>query len=212
MFLHIIFSIFIMYYMALCESSEEKMSKCKHEHVCAQLCPTLCNLVAVACQAPLHMEFSRLEYWNGLPFPLPGNLPDLRNEPTSLASPILAGGFLTTALPGKVVKCAYSFYCSQVFRLFVVWGYIVMNILVVSIMYMSLCSAFLVVQLSHPYMTTNRKTIALTRWTFVDKVMSLLFNMLSGLVITFLARSKGLLISWLQSPSAVIFGAPQNKV
>ena len=65
------------------------------------------------------------------------------------------------------------------------------------------CSAFFIVQLSHPYMTTG-KTIALTRWTFVDKVMSLLFNMLSRLVITFLPRSKHLLISWVQSPSAVI--------
>ena len=65
------------------------------------------------------------------------------------------------------------------------------------------CSAFFTVQLSHPYMTTE-KTIALTRWTFVGKVMSLLFNMLSRLVITFLPRSKHLLISWLQSPSAVI--------
>ena len=65
-------------------------------------------------------------------------------------------------------------------------------------------SAFFIVQLSHPYMT-NGKTIALTRWTFVDKVMSLLFNMLCRLVITFLPRSKHLLISWLQSPSAVIF-------
>ena len=64
-------------------------------------------------------------------------------------------------------------------------------------------SAFFIVQLSHPYMTTG-KTIALTRWTFGDKVMSLLFNMLSRLVITFLPRSKRLLISWLQSPSAVI--------
>ena len=68
-------------------------------------------------------------------------------------------------------------------------------------------SAFFTVQLSHPYMTTG-KTIALTRWTFVGKVMSLLFNMLSNfssfLVITFLTRSKCLLISWLQSPSAVI--------
>ena len=64
-------------------------------------------------------------------------------------------------------------------------------------------SAFFVVQLSHPYMTTG-KTIALTRQTFVDKVMSLLFNMVSRLVITFLPRSKCLLISWLQSPSAVI--------
>src|SRR5574342_595683 len=65
------------------------------------------------------------------------------------------------------------------------------------------CSAFFTVQLSHPYMTTG-KTIALTRWTFVVKVMSLLLNMLSRLVITFLPRSKRLLISWLQSPSAMI--------
>ena len=65
-------------------------------------------------------------------------------------------------------------------------------------------SAFFIVQLSHPYMITG-KTIALTRWTFVGKVMSLLFNMLSGFVIAFLPRSKRLLISWLQSPSAVIY-------
>ena len=72
------------------------------------------------------------------------------------------------------------------------------------------CSAFFTVQLSHPYMTTG-KTIALTRWTFVVKVMSLLFNMLSRLVIAFLSRSKGLLISWLQSPSAVILEPPKIK-
>ena len=65
------------------------------------------------------------------------------------------------------------------------------------------CSAFFILQLSHPYMTTG-KTIALTRWTFVGKVISLLFNMLSRLVIAFLPGSKGFLISWLQSPSAVI--------
>ena len=64
-------------------------------------------------------------------------------------------------------------------------------------------SAFFTVQLSHPYMTSG-KTIALTRWTFVGKVISLLLNMLSRLVITFLPRSKHILISWLQSPSAVI--------
>ena len=74
------------------------------------------------------------------------------------------------------------------------------------------CSAFFTVQLSHPYMTTG-KSIALTRWTFVGKVMSLLFNMLSRLVITLLPRSKCLLISWLQSPSAVIFfWAPKHRV
>jgi len=72
------------------------------------------------------------------------------------------------------------------------------------------CSAFFTVQLSHPYMTTG-KTIALTRRTFVGKVMSLLLNMLSRLVITFLPRSKRLLISWLQSPSGVILGPPKIK-
>ena len=71
-------------------------------------------------------------------------------------------------------------------------------------------SAFFIVQLSHPYMTTG-KTIALTRWTFVGKVMCLLFNMLSRLVIAFLPRSKRLLISWLQSPSAVILEPPKIK-
>ena len=70
------------------------------------------------------------------------------------------------------------------------------------------CSAFFTVQLSHPYMTTG-KTIALTRWTFVGKVTSLLFNMLFSLVIAFLPRSKCLLISWLQSPSAVILSPPK---
>ena len=66
------------------------------------------------------------------------------------------------------------------------------------------------VQLSHPYMTTG-KTIALTRWTFVSKVMSLLFNMLSRLLIAFLPRSKCLLISWLQSPSEVVLEPPKIK-
>ena len=71
-------------------------------------------------------------------------------------------------------------------------------------------SAFFIVQLSHPYVTTG-KTIALTRRTFVGKVMSLLFNMLSRLVIAFLPRSKHILISWLQSPSAVILEPPKIK-
>ena len=72
------------------------------------------------------------------------------------------------------------------------------------------CSAFLTVQLSHPYVTSG-KTVALTRRTFVGKVTSLLFNVLSRLVITFLPRSKRLLISWLQSPSAVILEPPKMK-
>ena len=72
------------------------------------------------------------------------------------------------------------------------------------------CSAFVTVQLSHPYMTTG-KTIALSRWTLVGKVMSLLLNMLSRLIITSLPRSNRLLISWLQSPSAVILEPPEIK-
>ena len=72
------------------------------------------------------------------------------------------------------------------------------------------CSAFFIVQLSHPYMTAG-KTIALTRQTFVGKVMSLLFNILSRLVIAFLSRSKHLLMSWLQSPSAVILEPKRIK-
>ena len=71
-------------------------------------------------------------------------------------------------------------------------------------------SAFFTVKPSYPYMTSG-KTIALTRWTFVGKAMSLLFNMLSGLVITFLPRSKHLLISWLQSPSAMILELKKIK-
>ena len=72
------------------------------------------------------------------------------------------------------------------------------------------CSAFFMVQLSHPYMTTG-KTMALTRQTFVGKVMSLLFNMLSKFVVAFLPRKKHLLISWLQSPSAVILEPQKIK-
>ena len=76
---------------------------------------------------------------------------------------------------------------------------------------LSTIKSFYIVQLSYPHMTTG-KTIALTRRTFVGKVMSLLLNMLSRLVITFLPRSKCLLISWLQPPSAVILEPPKNKV
>ena len=72
------------------------------------------------------------------------------------------------------------------------------------------CSAFFILQLSHPYMATG-KTVALTRWTFVGKVISLLFNMLSGLVIAFLPRSKRLLISWLKSPSTMLLEPKKIK-
>ena len=73
------------------------------------------------------------------------------------------------------------------------------------------CSAFFIVQLSHPYVTTG-KTIALTRWNFDGKVMSLLFNKLSRLVTAFLPRSKHLLISWMQSPSVVILEPPKKNL
>ena len=73
------------------------------------------------------------------------------------------------------------------------------------------CSAFFIVPISHQYMTTG-ETIALTRWTFVGKIMSLIFHMLSRLVIAFVSRSKSRLISWLQSLSALILEPPQNKV
>ena len=73
------------------------------------------------------------------------------------------------------------------------------------------CSAFFIVQLSHPHMTT-RKPMALTRWNFVGKIISLLFNMLSRLVIAFLPKSKRLLISWLQAPSAVTLEPPKKEV
>ena len=71
-------------------------------------------------------------------------------------------------------------------------------------------SAFFIVQLSHPYMATG-KTIALTRWAFIGKIMALLFNMVSRLVIVFLPRSKHLLISWLQSPSTMLLEPPKIK-
>ena len=68
----------------------------------AQSCPTLCNLWTVACQAPLSMQFSRQEYWSGLPVPTPGDLPNPGIEPVSFSSPALAGGFFTTKPPQKL--------------------------------------------------------------------------------------------------------------
>ena len=70
----------------------------------AKLCPTLCDPMTVACQAPLSMGFSKQEYWSRLPFPFPGDLPDPRTEPTSPVSPALVGRFLTTESPGKPKK------------------------------------------------------------------------------------------------------------
>ena len=71
---------------------------------CSQSCPTLCDPMDCSCRASLSMEFCRQEYWSGLLFPPPGDLPDPGIEPTSLVSPVLAGGFFTTMLPGKPYK------------------------------------------------------------------------------------------------------------
>ena len=113
-----------------------------------------------------------------------------RIEPTSLMSPTLAGGFFTTSttweVPTNLLQCHNS-------KTSILW-----------------CSAFFMVQLLHSYMTT-RKTIALTTLTFVGRVISLLFNTLSRFTIAFLPRSKYLLISWLQSPSAVILEPKKIK-
>ena len=130
----------------------------------------------VTYQAPLSMGFYRQEYWSGLPFPSPGDLPNPGIEPWS------------PALQADTLPSEPSYHSSKAS---ILW-----------------CSAFFIVQLSHQYMTTG-KTIALTRWTFVSNVMSLLFNMLPRLVITFLPRSKCLLILWLQSPSAEILEPPK---
>ena len=78
------------------------MSKAIFLFVSAQLCPPLCYPMVVALQAPLSMEFSRQEYWNGLPFPTPGHLPNPKIKSVSHASPALAGEFFTTELPGKL--------------------------------------------------------------------------------------------------------------
>ena len=161
----------------------------KHQFFGTQLslksCPTLATQWTIACQAPLSMEFSRQEYWSFSFRISPSNKhPGLISFRTDWLDLLAVQGTLKSLL---------QYYSSKasIFR----------------------HSAFFIVQLSHPYMTTG-KTIALTRQTFVGKVMSLLFNMLSRLVIAFLPRSKCLVISWLQSCYFICtdFGAPKNKV
>ena len=268
-----------------------------------QSCPTLCDPVDwlyVAYQASPSMGFSRQEYWNGLPFPSPGDLPDPGIELGYLT--LEAGAFIlwATGKPYRVsvqfsrsvvsdslpphelqharppcpspthrvhsnsrpssqwchpatsssvvpfsscpqtLPASESFPMSQLFAwggqstgasasasflpkntqdwFLLEWtGWIslqskgltrVLSNTTIQIHQFFRCSAFSIVQLSHPYMT-NGKTLALTRRTFLGKVMSLLFNMLSRLVITFLPRNNHLLISWLQSPSAVILEPPK---
>jgi len=141
------------------------------------------------------MEFPRQEHRSRLPFSSLGDLPNTGIEPTW---PTLAGRFLNTE-PLEKPRVQISVQFSPVQSLSHVQ------------LFMTPWTAFFIVQLSYPYMTTG-KTIAYTRQTFVDKVMSLLFNMLSRLVITFLPRSKHLLISWLQSPSAVTLDPPKYSL
>ena len=138
-----------------------------------------------AYQAPPSMGFSRQEYWSGVP--LPSHSP-IRWALSGLIS--FRVDWLDLLAVQGTLKSLLQHHSSE------------SSIL--------LPSAFFIVQFSHPYMTTG-KTIALTRWTFVDKVMSLIFNTLSRLIIAFLPRSKCLLISWLQSPPAVILEPKKIK-
>ena len=236
------------------------------------------TLWTLACQAPLAMEFPRQKYWDGLPFPPLGDLPDPEIEPVSSVSLALAGGFFIITPPRKTILSISSVPVSDsslsittsrsLLKLMSIESMMPSNHFIFccpllllppifpsirvlsnesirwpeywsfsfSIHPSSECAGLIsfrmdwldllavqgtlksllqhhsseasiiqrsAIQLSHPYMTAG-KTIGLTRWTFVGKVMSPLSNMLSRLVMTFLPRSKHLLISWLQSPSAMI--------
>ena len=136
----------------------------------------------VAYQAPPSVEFSRQEYWSFSFSIIPSKeIPGLISFRKDWLDLLAVQGTLKSLLQHHSSKASILRH-----------------------------SAFFTVQLSHPYMTTG-KTIALARWSLVGKVMSLLLNMLSRLVITFLPRSKGLLISWLQTPSALILEPPKIK-
>ena len=146
----------------------------------------------VAHQAPLSIGFSRQEYWSGLPFPSPGALPNPGIKPRS---PALAGRFFTTSATWEVPSKQYSGLIS--FRIDGLISDCQESFPTPQFKSINSLIAFFMVQFSHPYMTT-KKTTALTIWPFVGRVMmSLLFNMLSRFVMTFLPRSKYLLISWL---------------
>ena len=163
-------------------------------------------------QVLVSMEFSRQKYWSGQPFPAPGDLPNPVMEPASLASPTLASRFFTTSTTWEA-QCISSVQLLSHVQLFVTQWTAAQGTPKSLLQHHSSKasilrpSAFFIVQLSHPSTTTG-KTTALTGQTFVGKVMSLLFNILSRLVIAFLPRSKRLLILWLQSPSAGILEPP----
>ena len=189
----------------------------------AKSCPTLCN--PVDCSSPgssrLHcfLEFAQIHvHWVGdaiyhlilcLPLLLPSVFPSIRVFSSDSA--------LRIRLPKY---WSFSISPSNAYSELISFGFDWFDLLAVQGTLRSLlqnhnlkasvlqCLAFLMVQLSHPYLTTG-KTIVLTTWTFVGKVMSLLLNMLSRLVVAFLPRSKHLWISWLQSPSAVSLSPPK---
>ena len=195
----------------------------------AQSCPTLCNPWIAAHQASLSitnsqsslkltsvksvMPSSHLILCRPLILlpPIPPNIWVFSNESTLLMRWPKYWSFSFSIIPSKEYPGLISFRMDWL-DLLVVQGTL-KSLLQHHSWKASIlqCSVFFTVHLSHPYMTTG-KTIALTRRIFVGKVISLLFNMLSRLVITFLPRSKRLLISWLQSPSAVILEPPKNKV
>jgi len=194
----------------------------------AQLCPTLCNPMDCSTPGlPVHhqlMEFTQTHvHWISMPsghlilcypFLLPPSIfPSVR---------VFSNELLLCIRWPKYWSCSFSISASNEYSGLISFRMDWSDLLAVqgtlkshlqhhsskaSILW---CSAFLIVQLSHSYMTTG-KAIPLTRWIFVGKIMSLLFNMQSRLFITFLPRIKRLLISWLKSPSAVSLEPPQNK-
>ena len=195
----------------------------------AQSCPTLCDPMIAACQASLFITISRssLRLMSiesvmpsshlilGRPLlllpPIPPSIRIFSNESTLRMRWPKYWSFSFSIIPSKEIPGLISFRMDWLDFLAVQGTLKSLQQHHSSKASILQCSAFVTVQLSQPYMTTG-KTIALTRWTFVGKVMSLLLNMLSRLVITYLARSKRLLISWLQSPSTVILEPPKIKV
>ena len=204
-------------------------------HICvqfssvAQSCLTLCEPMIAARQASLSITIPQsslrlmsIEYVMQsshlilnhplllLP-PIPPSIRDFSNESTLHMVWPKYWSFSFSIIPSKEIPGLISFRMDWLDLLAVqetLKSFLQYHSLKASILW---CSAFFTVQLSHPYMTTG-KTIALTRRTLVSRVMSPLLNMLSRLVITFLPRSKRLLFSWLQSPSAMILEPPKNKV
>ena len=193
-----------------------------------QSCLTLCDTWTAACQAFLSVTNSRsllrlMSFAAVMPFShfilchpllLPSNFPSIRvffNESVLCIRWPKHWNFSFNVSPSNVYSALISFRMDQL-ALLAVQGTL-KSLLQHHSSKASIfqCSAFFIIQLSHPYMTTG-KTIALTRQTFVGKLMSVLFNMLSGLIITFLPRSNCLLTSWLQSPSAVINSVQLNKL